>query len=200
MTMSGIPCDQDGYRWLARCKAENARLNALPDTVNPQQMLWGINQGGTYADLRVETHEAASQSWTCRATPSAALPSGRRTQDDVRHHRGRRAAYAEGQDALSHGRRDAVEHHRGRGPGRRLLRLRDACAERAPRASSLPGAGRSTCETPSTQADDAPARPGLRLPRLPPLYPRHICIICSRPRRCWPCALRSCTISISTTN
>ncbi len=42
------------YRWLVRCKAENARLNALPDTVNPQQMLWGINQGGTYADLRVE--------------------------------------------------------------------------------------------------------------------------------------------------
>ncbi len=42
------------YRWLVRCKNENARLNALPDTVNPQQMLWGINQGGTYADLRVE--------------------------------------------------------------------------------------------------------------------------------------------------
>ena len=42
------------YRWLVRCKAENARLNALPDTVNPQQMLWGINQGGTYADIRVE--------------------------------------------------------------------------------------------------------------------------------------------------
>ena len=42
------------YRWLVRCKAENARLNALPDTVNPQQMLWGINQGGTYPDLRVE--------------------------------------------------------------------------------------------------------------------------------------------------
>ena len=42
------------YRWLERCKTENARLNALPDTVNPQQMLWGINQGGTYADLRVE--------------------------------------------------------------------------------------------------------------------------------------------------
>ena len=42
------------YRWLVRCKNENARLNALPDTVNPQQMLWGINQGGTYADLRIE--------------------------------------------------------------------------------------------------------------------------------------------------
>ena len=42
------------YRWLERCKRENVRLNALPDTVNPQQMLWGINQGGTYADLRIE--------------------------------------------------------------------------------------------------------------------------------------------------
>ena len=41
-------------RWLKRCKAENARLNSLPDTVNPQQMLWGINQGGTYADIRIE--------------------------------------------------------------------------------------------------------------------------------------------------
>ena len=42
------------YRWLVRCKAENARLNALPDTVNRQQMLWGINQGGTYADIRID--------------------------------------------------------------------------------------------------------------------------------------------------
>ena len=41
------------YRWLVRCKAENARLNHLEDTVNPQQMLWGINQGGTYTDLRI---------------------------------------------------------------------------------------------------------------------------------------------------
>ena len=40
-------------RWLERCKAENARLNARPTTVNPQQMLWGINQGGTYPDLRI---------------------------------------------------------------------------------------------------------------------------------------------------
>ncbi len=45
---------QRTYRWLERCKRENARLNSLPDTVNPQQMLWGINQGGTYADLRIE--------------------------------------------------------------------------------------------------------------------------------------------------
>ena len=40
-------------RWLERCIAEHDRLNALPETVNPQQQLFGINQGGTYADLRV---------------------------------------------------------------------------------------------------------------------------------------------------
>lgn len=41
-------------RWLARCKDEMARLNALPDTVNKEQLLFGINQGGTFEDIRVE--------------------------------------------------------------------------------------------------------------------------------------------------
>ncbi len=41
------------YRWLERCKNELNRLTALPDAVNPGQVLFGINQGGTYADLRV---------------------------------------------------------------------------------------------------------------------------------------------------
>ena len=40
-------------RWLERCKAEHDRLNSLPDTVNPGQMLFGINQGATFPDLRV---------------------------------------------------------------------------------------------------------------------------------------------------
>ncbi len=42
------------YRWLLRCKAEQERLRSLPDAVNPGQMLWGINQGGDYEDIRVE--------------------------------------------------------------------------------------------------------------------------------------------------
>ena len=41
------------FRWLERCKVEHDRLNTLPDTVNPQQMLFGINQGATFPDLRV---------------------------------------------------------------------------------------------------------------------------------------------------
>ena len=41
-------------RWLERCIVEHERLNAQPDCVNPGQMLFGINQGGTYADIRVD--------------------------------------------------------------------------------------------------------------------------------------------------
>lgn len=41
-------------RWLHRCKEEMARLNSLPDTINQHQMLFGINQGAIYEDIRIE--------------------------------------------------------------------------------------------------------------------------------------------------
>ena len=41
-------------RWLARCKTEMARLNSLPDTINKNQLLFGINQGAIYEDIRIE--------------------------------------------------------------------------------------------------------------------------------------------------
>ncbi|MDD6572088.1 MAG: tRNA guanosine(34) transglycosylase Tgt [Thermoflexaceae bacterium] len=41
-------------RWLVRCKAEMERLNSLEDTINKKQMLFGINQGGTFEDIRIE--------------------------------------------------------------------------------------------------------------------------------------------------
>ena len=41
-------------RWLERCKKEMNRLNSLEDTINPHQMLFGINQGGTFEDIRIE--------------------------------------------------------------------------------------------------------------------------------------------------
>lgn len=41
-------------RWLIRCKEELDRLNSLPDTINKNQLLFGINQGGTYEDIRIE--------------------------------------------------------------------------------------------------------------------------------------------------
>ena len=45
---------RNAARWLKRCKAEMDRLNSLPDTINQNQMLFGINQGGVYEDIRIE--------------------------------------------------------------------------------------------------------------------------------------------------
>ena len=46
-------CDRT-VRWLVRCKNEMKRLNSLPTTINKNQLLFGINQGSTYEDLRIE--------------------------------------------------------------------------------------------------------------------------------------------------
>ena len=48
-------------RWLIRCKNEMARLNSLEDTINKNQMLFGINQGGTYEDIRIEHAKRISE-------------------------------------------------------------------------------------------------------------------------------------------
>ena len=48
-------------RWLHRCKAEMTRLNGLEDTINKHQMLFGINQGGTFEDIRIEHAKAISE-------------------------------------------------------------------------------------------------------------------------------------------
>lgn len=48
-------------RWLARCKQEMARLNDLEDTINKKQMLFGINQGAVFADIRIEHAKQIAQ-------------------------------------------------------------------------------------------------------------------------------------------
>ncbi|WP_193774750.1 tRNA guanosine(34) transglycosylase Tgt [Vallitalea guaymasensis] len=48
-------------RWLKRCKTEMNRLNSLEDTINKKQMLFGINQGGTYEDIRIEHAKVISK-------------------------------------------------------------------------------------------------------------------------------------------
>ena len=47
--------------WLERCKKKMQELNSLPDTVNPHQMLFGINQGGVFADIRIEHAKRISE-------------------------------------------------------------------------------------------------------------------------------------------
>ena len=48
-------------RWLERCKNEMNRLNSLPETINKNQMLFGINQGGTYDDIRIDHMKRISE-------------------------------------------------------------------------------------------------------------------------------------------
>jgi len=48
-------------RWLKRCKEEMARLNSLDETINPNQLLFGINQGGIYSDIRIEHAQEISE-------------------------------------------------------------------------------------------------------------------------------------------
>lgn len=48
-------------RWLERCKREMTRLNSLEDTINKSQLLFGINQGAVYADIRIEHAKRISE-------------------------------------------------------------------------------------------------------------------------------------------
>ena len=48
-------------RWLERCKNEMKRLNGLEDTINPRQLLFGINQGAVYADIRIQHAKQISE-------------------------------------------------------------------------------------------------------------------------------------------
>ncbi len=71
------------YRWLLRCRAEMDRLNALPETINRQQMLFGINQGGTYDDLRVE-HMQMIREVPCEGYAIGGLAVGETTEEMYR--------------------------------------------------------------------------------------------------------------------
>lgn len=66
-------------RWLERCKAEHDKRNALPECVNPQQMLFGINQGATYPDLRVWHMKEIAQ-LDCEGFAIGGLAVGEETQ------------------------------------------------------------------------------------------------------------------------
>ena len=66
-------------RWLERCKVEHDRLNTLPDCVNPEQMLFGINQGGTYPDLRI-WHMQETAKIDCDGYAIGGLAVGEETQ------------------------------------------------------------------------------------------------------------------------
>lgn len=73
-----ISCERTA-RWLERCKAEHDRLNCLPEAVNPRQMLFGINQGATFPDLRI-AHMKRIQEIDCEGYAIGGLAVGEPTQ------------------------------------------------------------------------------------------------------------------------
>ena len=75
-------CDRT-LRWLKRCKAEMDRLNSLDDTVNKNQMLFGINQGGIYEDIRTE-HMKAIRELDLSGYAIGGLAVGEETEDMYR--------------------------------------------------------------------------------------------------------------------
>ena len=56
-----LPSVQRTERWLERCKREMERLNSLDDTINKNQLLFGINQGAVYNDIRIENAKRISE-------------------------------------------------------------------------------------------------------------------------------------------
>lgn len=70
---------QRTLRWLIRCKEEHDRLNSLPEAVNPSQMLFGINQGGIYPELRT-WHMEQIAALDCEGYAIGGLAVGESTQ------------------------------------------------------------------------------------------------------------------------
>ena len=154
------------YRWLVRCKAENARLNSLPDTVNPHQMLWGINQGGTYPDIRID-HMKRIADLDLPGYAIGGLAVGETAQEMY--------------DII-----DAIEPYMPREKTRYLMGVGTP-------TNIIEGVARGVdffdCVMPAplTPSATAPCAAGI---------PERTSAICSWRRRCWPCACALCTICI----
>ena len=70
-------------RWLERCRVEMDRLNSMPETINKHQMLFGINQGSTYEDLRIE-HMQRIAEINCEGYAIGGLAVGEETDEMYR--------------------------------------------------------------------------------------------------------------------
>ena len=184
-------------RWLARCKAEMARLKHEGRAVNPDQLLFGINQGCTFADLRVE-HMKQIAEMDLDGYAIGGLAVGEPTEVMYRDDQPGRALHAQGQDPLPDGRRHTRQHHRSRFPRRGPVRLRHAQPQRPPRPPEHLGRHH--------QHQECQVRAWMNAPSTPPAAarpagttPAPISAICSRRKSCWGCVWPSCTTCGSTT-
>lgn len=99
-------------RWLYRCKEEMERLNSLSDTINKKQMLFGINQGSTYDDLRIKHMEDISK-LELDGYAIGGLAVGESTEEMYRIIEMVEPFMACRQTEVSYGRRYAEQYNRG---------------------------------------------------------------------------------------
>ena len=168
------PSCERTLRWLERCKAEHDRLNALPGTVNPHQMLFGINQGGTYPDLRI-WHMKEIAKLDCDGYAIGGLAVGEPTQTMY--------------DII-----EAVEPYMPADKPRYLMGVETPATQ-----SSLPGTAPSTSKMRSTSWMSGPLIPPVTAPPAAP-SPGPTCATSLWRGRCWACAWRCSTTSGSTTS
>lgn len=100
-------------RWLERCKAEMARLNSQEDTINKNQLLFGINQGAIYTDIRIE-HAKRISELNLDGYAVGGLARWRKPRRNVPRTRRNRALPPRGQTYLPHGRGNSRQHPGGR--------------------------------------------------------------------------------------
>ena len=164
-------CGADRSAGCQRCKAEHDRLNSLPDTVNPHQMLFGINQGATFADLRI-WHMQEIAKIDCDGYAIGGLAVGEPTEvmyeiiEAVEPYMPKdKPRYLMGVGTPS----NIIE---ARGPGRGLLRLRHARPQRPPRQALYLAGHREHHEREVHSWMTGPSSRELRLPGVPPLFSR----------------------------
>ena len=96
-------------RWLYRCRAELDRLNKQEDTINPNQMLFGINQGCVFDDLRVQ-HMKELASMDLDGVAIGGLAVGETAEEMYRIIEAVEPYCTEGQATLSDGSRNAGQY------------------------------------------------------------------------------------------
>ena len=125
-------------RWLCRCRAEMDRLNSLPETINRHQMLFGINQGGTYEDLRI-AHMQEIAEIPCEGYAIGGLAVGEETEEMYRIIDAVEPYMPADKPRYLMGVGISLQHSGGGASRCGFLRLRHAFPQRAPRKSLYVG-------------------------------------------------------------
>ena len=177
-------------RWLTRCRAEMDRLNAAEGTINPHQMLFGINQGSTFPDLRIEHMKQISEI-NCDGYAIGGLAVGEPAP----------VMYEIIEEVEPYMPKDKPRYLMGVGTPVNIIEAWTCStvlcqAEMHATAICLPGRVSSTSTMQNMSWMTARLMQSVTV-RFVSAIRAHISVICSKQMKCWACALLLCTTCIS---